>query len=110
MATSILHRASGIVLSVGAPIIVGGLLALMMGPQSWNSFTAHARAWYGQVILFGWSWCFAYHLCNGVRHVVQDFAVGFSKAVFIRNSWISVIGSLLITAAIWACVCMRAAA
>jgi len=34
MATSILHRATGIVLSVGALIIAGGLLALMMGPES----------------------------------------------------------------------------
>jgi succinate dehydrogenase / fumarate reductase flavoprotein subunit len=36
MATSILHRATGIFLSVGALIIAGGLLALMMGPESWN--------------------------------------------------------------------------
>jgi len=34
MATSILHRATGIFLSVGALIIAGGLLALMMGPES----------------------------------------------------------------------------
>jgi succinate dehydrogenase / fumarate reductase cytochrome b subunit len=62
------------------------------------------------VILFGWSWCFAYHLCNGIRHIVQDFAIGYAKPTFIRSSWISVIASLVITAAIWAYVCMGAAA
>ena len=67
--------------------IAGGLLALMMGPESWNCFTTHASAWYGKVILFGWTWCFAYHLCNGIRHIVQDFAIGYSKPTFIRSSW-----------------------
>jgi succinate dehydrogenase / fumarate reductase cytochrome b subunit len=105
MATSILHRATGIVLSVGALIIAGGLLALMMGPESWNCFTTHASAWYGKVFLFGWTWCFAYHLCNGIRHIVQDFAIGYAKATFIRSSWMSVIGSLVITALVWAYVC-----
>jgi len=87
MATSILHRVTGIILTVGSLIIAGGLFALMMGPESWNCFTTHAGAWYGKVILFGWSWCFAYHLCNGIRHIVQDFAIGYAKATFIRSSW-----------------------
>lgn len=104
MATSILHRAAGIFLSVGALIIAGGLLALMMGPESWNCFTGYAGAWYGQVFLFAWTWAFAYHLCNGIRHIVQDFGIGFSIPAFIRSSWMSVIGSLLITAAVWAYV------
>ncbi len=104
MATSILHRATGIFLSVGALIIAGGLLALMMGPESWNCFTGLAGAWYGQLFLFAWTWAFAYHLCNGIRHVVQDFAIGFSIAAFVRSSWMSVIVSLVITALVWAYV------
>ena len=110
MATSILHRATGIVLSVGALIIAGGLLALMMGPESWNCFTGHAGSWYGKLFLFAWTWAFAYHLCNGIRHIVQDFAIGYAKATFIRSSWVSVIASLVLTALIWAYVCMGAAA
>ncbi|MCD7097263.1 succinate dehydrogenase, cytochrome b556 subunit [Stenotrophomonas sp. MMGLT7] len=101
MATSILHRGTGIVLSLGALVIAAGLLALMLGPDHWNCFAALAGAWYGQVFLFGWSWCFAYHLCNGIRHIVQDFGHGFSIPAFVRSGWLSVIGSLAITAAIW---------
>ena len=104
MATSILHRATGIILSVGALIIAGGLLALMMGPESWACFTDHAGAWYGKAFLFVWTWVFAYHLSNGIRHIVQDFAVGYAKASFIRSSWLSVIASLVITALVWAAV------
>src|SRR5690606_32636554 len=74
MVTSILHRATGIVLAGGALALAGGLLALMLGPEAWACFSGHAGAWYGQVLLFGWTWAFAYHLCNGIRHIVQDFA------------------------------------
>ncbi len=101
MVTSILHRATGMVLAVGALVIAAGLLSLMLGPDAWACFTGVAGAWYGKVFLFGWSWAFSYHICNGVRHVVQDFAIGFSIPAFIRSSWMSVVGSLAITAAIW---------
>jgi len=104
MATSILHRATGIVLCLGALIIAAGLLALMAGPQHWNCFRQIAGTWYGLIFMFGWSWCFAYHLCNGIRHIVQDFGHGFRIAAFVRSSWLSVIGSLVITALIWAYV------
>jgi len=98
MVTSILHRATGIFLALGALIIAAGLMALMLGANAWNCFRDLVGAWYGQVFFFVWTWTFAYHLCNGIRHVVQDFAVGFSIPAFVRNSWLSVIGSLLITA------------
>ncbi|NIJ69684.1 succinate dehydrogenase, cytochrome b556 subunit [Xanthomonas sp. 60] len=110
MVGSILHRATGIVLAVGALIIAGGLLALMMGPASWSCFTEHAGAWYGKVYLFGWSWAFSYHLCNGIRHMSQDFALGMSIPAFVRNSWMAVIGSLVITALIWTYVLMNGGA
>ncbi len=101
MVTSILHRATGVFLSFGALVVAAALMALMLGPQAWTCFTDVAGAWYGQAFLFVWTWCFAYHLCNGIRHVVQDFAVGFSIPAFKRNSWLSVIGSLVITALVW---------
>jgi succinate dehydrogenase / fumarate reductase cytochrome b subunit len=110
MATSILHRATGVFLSVGALIIAGGLLALMMGPESWNCFTGLAGSWYGKAFMFLWTWAFSYHLCNGIRHIVQDFAIGFSIPSFIRSSWLSVIGSLVITTLVWAYVSFGGAA
>ncbi len=104
MVTSILHRATGLFLAFGSLLIAASLLALMLGPQHWNCVLAAAGSWFGMAFLFALTWCFAYHLCNGIRHVVQDFAIGFAKPTFIRNSWLSVIGSLVLTAAIWAYV------
>jgi succinate dehydrogenase / fumarate reductase cytochrome b subunit len=34
---------------------------------------------------------------------VQDVAIGYSIPAFIRSSWLSVAGSLAITALIWVC-------
>jgi succinate dehydrogenase / fumarate reductase cytochrome b subunit len=35
---------------------------------------------------------------------VQDFAIGYRISTFVRSSWLSVIGSLVITALVWAYV------
>ena len=101
MVTSILHRATGIVLTIGALLIAAALLALMLGPEAWQCVTGLAGSWFGLAFLFAWSWAFAYHLCNGIRHIVQDFGHGYRIASFVRSSWMSVIASLLVTGLIW---------
>lgn len=110
MVTSILHRATGVVLSVGSLLIVAALVALAAGPEAWACVTGLAGAWFGQLVLFGWVWTFAFHLLNGVRHLLQDAGWGYAIAQFIRNSWISVIGSFLLTALVWALVVIRGGA
>ena len=101
MVTSILHRATGIVLVVGSLLFVWGLWALATGPEQWASFSASARSIPGFVVLFGWSWAFSYHLANGIRHVIQDAGWGFAIPDFIRSSWTTVIVSLVLTALVW---------
>src|SRR5690606_8892205 len=86
MVTSILHRATGIVLAGGALVLAGVLLALMVGPESWACFAGHAGAWYGKIFQFGWTGACAYHMCNGIRHVPQDFAHGYAIPNIVRHS------------------------
>ena len=104
MVTSIVHRATGVFLAFGALLIAGALLAMASGPEAWDCVQACAASWLGRVVLFGWSWAFAYHLLNGIRHLLQDAGFGFSIPAFIRSSWISIIGSLVLTAIIWGAV------
>ena len=101
MVTSIIHRATGIVLVAGSLLFVWGLWALAAGPSQWADFSDFARSIPGFVVLLGWSWAFAYHLANGIRHVLQDAGWGFDIPDFIRNSWTTVIVSLALTALIW---------
>lgn len=102
MVSSILHRATGVILALGSLLVVAGLLALAGGEAHWTRFTECAGSWFGKLVLFGWTWAFAYHLCNGIRHLIQDAGHGYAIASFVRNSWSCVIASILLTIAIWA--------
>ena len=101
MVTSILHRATGVILVLGSLLVVWALLALAGGPKPWAEFSRCASSPLGFLVLFGWSWALAFHLINGIRHLVQDAGFGYKVETFIRSSWTSVIGSLVLTALIW---------
>ena len=103
MVTSILHRATGSVLSFGALAFAWGLMALAGGRDSWAAFAHCIGSPLGMVVLFGWAWAFSFHLINGIRHLVQDAGHDYAIPQFVRNSWISVIGSLVLVAAIFLC-------
>ncbi|HJW06975.1 MAG TPA: succinate dehydrogenase, cytochrome b556 subunit [Rhodanobacter sp.] len=104
MVTSILHRATGIALAVGTLLVVWGILALASGEAAFAQFKTCIGSPLGLILLLGWSWALSYHLCNGVRHLVQDAGAGYAIPQFVRSSWLSVIGSIVLTAIIWACV------
>ena len=107
MMTSITHRITGVALAVGILGLVWGLLALAAGPERWAGFTACAGSPLGLLVLFGFSWALAYHFLNGIRHLVQDAGNGFAIPDFIRSSWISIVGSIVLVVLAWAFVLMR---
>ena len=98
---SIVHRITGVGLAVGSPLLVWWLVALASGPWAYDTFARHAGAWYGQLLLLGWSWSLLYHLCNGVRHLVWDLGYGYSIPAVYRSGYIMVAASLVLTAAAW---------
>ena len=104
MVTSILHRATGIALAAGTILLVVALLALAAGPDAWAKVAAFCTSWPGTILLLGWTWALAYHLLNGIRHLVQDLGYGYLPAQFVRNGWIVTLGSFVLTGLIWACV------
>ena len=107
MVTSILHRATGVVLVVGLLAMVWGLMALAGGPDRWEAFAACVGSTFGQLVLFAFSWALAYHLLNGIRHLVQDAGHGYAIPDFVRSSWISIIGSVVLVVLVWVIVLAR---
>ncbi|APG05382.1 succinate dehydrogenase, cytochrome b556 subunit [Luteibacter rhizovicinus DSM 16549] len=104
MASSILHRATGIILAVGSLLIVWGLAALAAGQDAFATFTACATSLLGTIVMIGWTLAFFYHLCNGIRHLVQDTGKGYAIESFVRSSWMAIIVSIVLTVAVWAYV------
>jgi len=107
MISSILHRATGVILAVGALLVTGGLLALSAGPERWMQFLDLAGSIPGRIVLLGVTWALSYHLLNGIRHLLQDGGLGFSIPQFVRSSLISMIGSVLLTAIAWGVILVR---
>jgi succinate dehydrogenase / fumarate reductase cytochrome b subunit len=104
MVSSILHRATGIALAVGSLLVVYGLLQLAAGEDSFNHFKSLIGSPVGMVLLIGWSWALFYHLCNGIRHLLQDAGLGYEISQFVRSSWLSLAGSMVLTVLVWAYV------
>ena len=70
---SILHRATGVALSVGTILLVWWLVPpLPTGPKPMTAVQDFLGSWIGLLLLFGWSLSLFYHLCNGIRHLVWD--------------------------------------
>jgi succinate dehydrogenase / fumarate reductase, cytochrome b subunit len=104
MVTSILHRATGIALAVGTLVVVWALLSLAAGEAAFGQFKACMASPLGIILLVGWSWSLFYHLCNGIRHLLQDTGAGYAIPKFVRSSWLSVIVSLVLVVLVWAYV------
>ncbi len=98
---SITHRLTGLVLTLGSLFIAGWLVSLAAGPYWYTGYARHMLAWYGQLLLLGWSWATLYHLCNGIRHLFWDIGKGFElKAAYLSGYAVLAVSALL-TVAVW---------
>lgn len=78
MATSIVHRMTGVALAGGTLIVAWWLIAASSGPETFDNFNQVITTPLGQIVLFGFVWSLAYHLVNGIRHLAWDFGYGFA--------------------------------
>jgi succinate dehydrogenase / fumarate reductase, cytochrome b subunit len=98
---SILHRASGVALSVGTLLLVYWLIAAAAGPQSFATAQGFVGSILGRVLLLGWSWALFYHLCNGIRHLFWDAGRGFELKTVYASGWTVVGASVVLTLVAW---------
>jgi succinate dehydrogenase / fumarate reductase cytochrome b subunit len=94
---SILHRLTGIALSVGAPFLVWWLVAAATSDEAFAGARWFFGSWLGLLLLLGWTFSFFFHLCNGVRHLVWDTGRGFDLATTYASGWAAVATSALLT-------------
>ncbi len=89
MATSIAHRASGLVMSAGLIVLTWWLLAAASDAASFDAAVAVLGSGLAQWVLAGWLFAFCYHLCNGLRHLNWDLGRGLEKAEARRSAaWV----------------------
>jgi succinate dehydrogenase / fumarate reductase cytochrome b subunit len=101
MTMSILHRVSGVILTVGAFALAWWLMAVAAGGESYDRAARCLASPFGKLILFGFSLALVYHLLNGIRHLLWDAGWGFEIPEFYRTGWTVAVLTVALTAAIW---------
>lgn len=96
---SILHRATGVFMSLGLLVLACWLIAIATGPEAYaDVYRFYGSVWF-KLPLAGWAFCFFYHLGNGIRHLVWDSGRGFGQGQIVAGGWAVVIFAVAATAA-----------
>lgn len=101
MALSILHRITGVGLSVGFVVLVAWLFDAASGPDAYAVFMSVMDTVIGKLLLVAWSFAFFYHLSNGARHLLWDTGRGLEKSQANLSSWLVLVATVVLTAAFW---------
>lgn len=98
---SILHRITGIALSVGSLLLAWWLVAVAAGGTLFAVTHALLRSPIGMLLLLLWSAAFFYHLCNGVRHLAWDAGYGFELRSAYRGGYLVIAVAPVLTVLAW---------
>jgi succinate dehydrogenase / fumarate reductase cytochrome b subunit len=101
MALSILHRITGVAMSVGLVVLVLWLSYLNAGPEAYQYFRLALSTVAGQLILVSVSFAFFLHLGNGIRHLVWDTGRGLGKLQSRVSAWFVLLFAIVLTAVFW---------
>ena len=98
---SILHRISGVLLSLGFFVLVYWLAAAAGGPDHYAAAVALLASPPLQLVLFGVVLAFCYHLLNGVRHLFFDTGRGFELATARKSARFVSVGAVVLALLVW---------
>jgi len=101
MTLSILHRATGVAMSLGLIVLALWLMNVLLGGASYDQFLGLMSGVVGRGLLLGWSFAFFLHLANGVRHLFWDFGRGFELSQANASAWFVLLLAISMTAIFW---------
>jgi len=101
MATSILHRVTGVALSVGTLLLVWWLVAAAGSDAAYATVSSFIRSPFGVLLLLGWVASLWYHFCSGIRHLVWDVGYGFAKPAVDRGTLVVLGAAAVLTLLTW---------
>ena len=101
MILSILHRMTGVAMSVGLIVLAAWLMAAAGDPADYDTVAGLLGSWFGRLALIGFSFAFFLHLCNCLRHLLWDAGYGFEKSQANRSGTVVAVLTILLTLAYW---------
>lgn len=101
MVLSILHRVTGVAMSVGLFVYASWLMAAAGSADYYAFITGFLDSLIGRLLLVGWTAAFFLHLANGVRHLIWDTGRGFERSQANASGWTVVVATAVLTVLFW---------
>jgi succinate dehydrogenase / fumarate reductase cytochrome b subunit len=98
MTLSILHRISGVALTLALVVLVGWLLSVSLGASAYAAVLPALSAWPVRVLMALAAVALIYHFCNGLRHLAWDMGWGFERSAARASGAVVVIVTLIASA------------
>ena len=102
MASSILHRFSGIALYGAAVGVALWLIIIAMGPDKYDNVQVVLMSPLGQIALYLIVAALAFHLANGIRHLVFDTSAGLQPGDADTSAWFAILFAFAAPVGMWA--------
>jgi len=99
--SSILHRVTGVALSVGTILLVWWLVAAASGASAFGTVQGFMASPIGLLLLFGWTAALFYHFFAGIRHLVWDAGYGFDKPTYHTTGYAVFAATAAATVLVW---------
>lgn len=95
MTLSILHRISGVWLSIGLVALAYWLASVAAGEAAYEHARAQLGGWFFRLLLLSWlaAWC--YHFVNGLRHLCWDAGFGLEREQARRTARVVIVVAAL---------------
>ncbi len=95
---SILHRASGALLSLLVPVLLYGLMLSLQSPEGFAQVRGFLAGGIGWLVGLLVSWALLHHFLAGLRHLGLDFGWGEGRARARQTAWLVLALALALTA------------
>jgi succinate dehydrogenase / fumarate reductase cytochrome b subunit len=97
LATSILNRFAGVLLSLGFVLLVYWLVALAGGAHAYAQARAVLSLGVFKLVYATLLAAFVFHLVAGIRHLIWDTGRGLERASARRSAWVVAAVSVVVT-------------
>jgi len=101
MSMSIAHRATGIANYAGMVLLVAWLGTAASGQEALDMINGIYGSWFGQLVLFAFTWSLVHHMLGGIRHFIWDFIIGMEPGQREALAWANLIASIVLTLLVW---------
>lgn len=98
---SIIHRVTGGALYFGTLLLVVWLVSAALPAEQFDFVNGIYGSWFGQLVLFGYTWALMHHMLGGIRHFIWDTGAMLEKHTATKLAWATLAGSVTLTLLIW---------